>query len=429
MAYGITVDGVTDSVEQGLMASMDRAWGSSFKLRDSYKSAGASINIDTPGAANAKYGPYIWKLPYMQHNALAVLGQKPYESGRRVQMSTSLTAASSAGVVRNGYLTPPQIGSYAQILEPYKLYSITRTMPLGVAKLGEDGRDDLVDWENFLQSESQTFVLNQDQDVLRRIEDAPLVGLGSVPMGSGTAITSTERVGFESIERIISNAAEAAFLPNTYAIPWYNSGSVFSGSGTDLSAYRGNSAAAGSMIDSYVDANYDAGTTSGAATLRPLTLDMIDTMVMTCMPFWSNGENKVANKAIITGYDTIQKISGMSQGLQRFFGWEGVNITVNGINTVPGRQTGFMVNTYNGIPLVPDYNVNRGTVASATSGVGRMYLLDQDSIFVGPLMQPRVNVSENPIMNQSVNRTAVLDYHAEVQAVRLKPLGKILHTE
>ncbi len=429
MAYGISLDNGVSSADRDLIPSMDRAWGPSFKLRDSFKSAGNSINIDTPGAANAKYGPYMFMLPYIQHNALAVMGQKPYESGRRVQMSLSLSSSTSAGTVRNGYLTTPEIGTYAQILEPYKLYSLTRTMPLGVAKLGEDGRDDLVDWDNFLKNEATTLVVNEDQDVLRRIEDAPIVGLGSVPMGSGTSITSTERVGFESIERIISNATEAAFLPDTYAIPWYNSTSTFSGSGTNLAAYRGQTGTTASMIDSYVDANYTPETTTGAATLRPLTLDMIDAAIFATMPYWGTGDNKLNNKAIVTGYDTIQKISGMSSGMQRFFGWEGLNLTVNGINTVPGRQTGVMANTYQGVPLIPDYNVNRGTVAAPTSGIGRMYGIDQDSLFVGPLMQPRVTTSDNAIMNQSVNRMAVFDYHAEVQAVKFKSLFKIIHCE
>jgi len=434
--FGISTDFVPESDADGYgMDSMARAWGSDLNAITSMKSAGASITMETPGAANARYGPKIWQLPYLAHNTLSVLGQKNYESGKRAMLTRSIARNTSAGVVRNNYLTTPAIPEYVQLLEPYKVYSITRTMPLGFAKLGEQGRDDTVDYDQYIMGEGETLTWSEDNDVLRRIEDAPIVGLGSLPQGSAGPITSTERVGFESIERIISNSTEAGFLPDTYAIPWYNSGTaIMSSSGTDLSAYRGQHATqTGTMLDAYVDANYTAGTTSGEATLRELDLTMMDTAYFQTMPYWGTGDNKLSNKAWVTRYDTEQKLSGLIGPYQRLLGTEFINTTVNGVTTAPGRGAGMSVSTYLGLPIIPDNNVESGTVADtnidAQTGVGRVYLLDQNSIYMAPFIAPRVNATDNPIMAQSINRMMVMDYHAEVQCTKFKSLAKIIHLQ
>lgn len=428
MAYGISSDILPSDTDDGIIASMDRAWTPSIMNTTKLASAGVMVDMTTPGAANARFGPYIFVLPYIQHNALAVLGQKPYQSGVRLITDLSIASTTSAGVVRDNVLTSATTPSFAQLLEPYKNYMAIRKMPIGFVQLGADKRDDVVDWENFLKTESQTFVWNQDVDVLRRIEDAPIVGLGSV--APGESITSTERVGFESIERIVSNASEAAHLPDTYAIPWYNSTTLMSGANTNLATYRGQSAAAGSMFDSYVDSNYTESDTAGAATLRPLTMDMMDSMIYACMPYWNNGNNETGGKAFITDYTALQKIGGIIGANNRLLGWEGVNYSVNGVNTVPGRKTGLMVSHYNGIPIIPDYNVEKGVAGEAIgsqSGIGRIYLVDQNTLYMAPEIQPQVETTDSAFVAGGLNRAAMFKYWAELQCRNFKGQGKIIH--
>lgn len=429
MAYGITNDGLYQTGST-MDAVNNLSWGKDAQSYDAMKSAGAGISISTTGAANAIYGPMLHLLPYMKHNTMAVLGEKPYKTGQRFQVSLSLGKGDSTGIVRGGYPTAATLGTYAQVEMPYKLSAIRRLMTLGAKEIGDKNIDDITTWEQFFKAEGETWMWSQNNDLLRRIEDAPIVGNGNAPIGVTGTTQTGERVGFESIDRIISNGTEATFLPNGYAVPWV-ADPAYAGSNSQMATYRDPSASGfvqSSSFDCYVDSNYTSGTTSGAATLRPLTIDMLDSMFMGVMPYWEN--NRSSGKTVITRYDTIQKIQGLVNPLQRFIGSEFVQTGVNGVSTVEGRGAGFQVSTYNGVPLVPDLQVNGGTAADADSGVGRIYMTNQDALYMGVLRQPMITVSDNSIVNNQYVRLADFNKLGETQvsgSMSFKGLGKIIH--
>ena len=76
-------------------------------------------------------------------------------------------------------------------------------------------------------------------------------------------------------------------------------------------------------------------------------------------------------KVILTGYDTLETIQQLLQPQQRFVEMKRVVPGVNGVKGVPGIQGGFMVATYNGVPIIPSKDVQK-------DGSSRMYFLDTD---------------------------------------------------
>lgn len=435
------VIGVTSDGQFPLMATMDdvfsSAWGRDMTEYESHKGGAGAIGIDTSGAFNAVYGPYLQNLAYNAHNTYAVIGQKPYKTGRRFQESLSLDAAATTGIVRGGYAPAPNYGNYVQVEMPYKVSAKRQAMNLGYDQIGEKAIDDVMTWEDFFREEGQTWLWSINNDLLRRVADPRIAGKGSVPVGSSDP-ASTEFVGFESIDRIISNFEEGKFVNGGSAagvnnVPWAMATQLPStDSPAALAKYR-NPAVTGAVADNnfncYVDANYTASQTDGTAELRQLTLAMIDSMFMGVMPYW---DNKTQNKVMITRYDTLQKIQTLLQPQQRYIGQVGAAVNVNGISTVPGRETGFLVSAYNGVPIVPDLMVpgGYGTTAAghAKDGSGNIYLVDTDTLFNGVLQAPVVNISQNPIITGRYTRLCDMFCLGETTVNgKFKGLGKIVH--
>lgn len=137
------------------------------------------------------------------------------------------------------------------------------------------------------------------------------------------------------------------------------------------------------------------------------------------MPYWEN--NSTSGKVLVTGYDTLAKMQMILQPQQRYQGYVDAQFDVNGIKTVQGQNTGFQVATYNGVPLLPDKQVKQ-------DGVSRMFLFDNDIMFMGQLRAPTVELSENSIITGKYIRLCDMNQFGEVQvAGAFKGLGKIVH--
>ena len=410
-------------------------WGVSKNLMEKAKGVG-TIGITTPGAMNATYGPYLQNLQYNKHNTLALLGSKPYRTGYRFQETLSYARSASSGVIRGGYAPDGTIGGYVQIEEPYKVFAKRTPMSLGYLQLGNQNIDDVSTWEEFFRLEGESWLYAQNNDVVRRIEDSQIVGQGQFPAGNTSTITSTEIVGYESIERIISNSDEGQYLPAGQNVPWkLGTGITLPSGGDTLTVYRDPNATGfkgtGIGFDCYVDHNYTSGATDGTATTRQLTLNIIDSLFTAVLPFMEN--NQIGGKTLVTGYDTLQKIQQLLQPQQRFLGYQAAQITDNGVSTLPGQNTGFMVATSNDAALMPDLMIAKGygTTAGghANDGISRIMLFDQAMLYNAELQPITVEMSDNSLINGRYVRMADMHRFGEIQTANgpFKAMGKVLH--
>jgi hypothetical protein len=117
---------------------------------------------------------------------------------------------------------------------------------------------------------------------------------------------------------------------------------------------------------------------------------------------------------------------------QRFDGVGNVEITVNGINTRVGHETGFQVATYIGggvgpIPLIQDSNVVTAGGASIPASNGSIYFLDQNHIELRVAMPQSyfvTNESQFAVIDYAQYRHFIL-YAAELIANRFNCHGKV----
>jgi hypothetical protein len=101
---------------------------------------------------------------------------------------------------------------------------------------------------------------------------------------------------------------------------------------------------------------------------RTFSLDQLDDVFQR---MWELGGNP---KVMLTGYDTLMRLQQLLQAQQRFMEEKRVTPTYNGVKGVPGIEAGFIVATYNGVPIIPSKDVEK-------DGISRVYFLDTDYLY------------------------------------------------
>jgi len=108
---------------------------------------------------------------------------------------------------------------------------------------------------------------------------------------------------------------------------------------------------------------------------RDVSLNLIDDCIQSIRS--NGGEPKV----IIMGHDQYFKLERLLNSQQRYMGQEEFQVGVGSERTFPGTQTGLVLATYMGIPILPDADVAKSTIAtSGAEGGSNILVLDTDYI-------------------------------------------------
>jgi hypothetical protein len=110
---------------------------------------------------------------------------------------------------------------------------------------------------------------------------------------------------------------------------------------------------------------------SSSSTNRNLSLNQLDGLFQ---QLWTRGGNP---KVMLTGYDTLMRVQQLLQSQQRFMDSKRVTPTYNGVKGVPGLEAGFIVATYNGVPIIP----TKDMPTDGSGSISRMYYLDTDYLW------------------------------------------------
>ena len=299
--------------------------------REAYGPAFNFFNKDAPalttttGFWTALFGWKVWSQLNQEANAFGVLKKSPWErSGVRV--ITARAASSGGGVAENGDLPatikPTLLTYYTKPKSIAHTFDVSEVLQF----LGE--RDDgLGDTMKMMREEIGKHHVEMMNVMLLADADTALAGNNA-----------------ESIDRAICSKSEVdgCFTNATY-------GNIYTTIDRTDAAY--------SWADAYVS--------HASGVDRDLTLNLLNTAFTNV---WQNGGRP---KVIMTGYDTLQRIQELLQAQQRFMEVKRIVPTHNGIEGIAGVEGGFMVATYNGVPIIASKNVKQDTIS-------RIYFLDTD---------------------------------------------------
>jgi len=289
--------------------------------------ADAPMLSTTAGIYQAIYGRKVWSQLNQEFNAFSILPKRPWErSGWRV-ITERPSFAKGGGLAENSTLPDTTKPTFQHIAAKPKTIAHTFDMS-ETAMFLADKDDGLGDIRAVLKEEMGKHHAEHINKMLT--ED----------------VTTVAGNDFESLDRVtVGNNSMAASVH-------YDAG--------DEDMYS---------IDRNANTwSYAEDSASATATDRVLSLDHLDEIFRLT---WERGGNP---KVILTGYDTLMRLQQLLQSQQRFLEEKRVTPTYNGVKGVPGIEAGFIVATYNGIPIIPSKDVAKDTLS-------RMYFLDTDYLY------------------------------------------------
>ena len=293
--------------------------------------ADAPLLSTTAGTYQAIYGRKVWSQLNQEFNAFSILPKKPWEkSGWRI-ITAKPSFVKGGGVAENATLPDTTKPTFLHVAAKPKTVAHTFDMS-EVAIFLADKDDGLGDIRQVLKEEMGKHHADHVNQMLTTTVDTPASN------------------DFESLDRLTTD-------PDTI-----NNANGYVSANTDNDMYsitRDGSA-------DFHSAEVSASGTSG--TNRTLSLDHLDTIFQ---QVWTRGGNP---KVIFTGYDTLMRVQQLLQTQQRFMETKRVTPSFNGVKGVPGIEAGFIVATYNGVPIIPSKDVQ-------TDGISRMYYLDTDYLW------------------------------------------------
>ena len=292
----------------------------------------------TAGTYQAIYGRKVWSQLNQEFNAFSILPKKPWDrSGWRV-ITAKPSDTAGGGVAENATLPETQRPTFQHIAAKPKTIAHTFDMSETAIFLA-DKDDGLGDIRSVLKEEMGKHHAEMINKMLTT-DSATLAGNN-----------------LESLDRITGNDGGASG-----GLTSMETGSAAADhcGANDLDIYSIDRSA-----NSWSNAEVSCGADQDAANRRTLSLDHLDEMFQ---KLWIRGGNP---KVMLTGYDTLMRLQQLLQSQQRFMEEKRVTPTYNGVKGVPGIEAGFIVATYNGVPIIPSKDIE-------PDGISRIYYLDTD---------------------------------------------------
>ena len=284
----------------------------------------------TAGTYQAIYGRKVWSQLNQEFNAFSILPKRPWDrSGWRVITDKPNAGVVHGGVAENATLPETVKPTFQHIAAKPK--TIAHTFDMSETAIFLADRDDgLGDIRAVLKEEMGKHHAEMVNKMLLADCDTPALN------------------NFESLDRV--TASDAAM--NT---------SVHVNTAADLDIYSIDRSA-----NTWSDAEVNCDSSGND---RTLSLDQLDTLFQ---QIWERGGNP---KVMLTGYDTLMRLQQLLQSQQRFMEEKRVTPTYNGVKGVPGMEAGFIVATYNGVPIIPTKDMDDD------GNLSKIYYLDTDYLY------------------------------------------------
>ena len=297
----------------------------------------------TGGTYQAIYGRKVWSQLNQEFNAFSILPKKPWDrSGWRV-ITAKPSEVAGGGVAENATLPDTQRPTFQHVAAKPKTIAHTFDMSETAIFLA-DKDDGMGDIRSVLKEEMGKHHAEMINKMLLTDVDTP----------AGNNLESLDRVtaSNSAMELGADDATDHA-------------------AASDLDIY---SISRSGTANTWSDAEVNVAADCAASNQRTMSLDHLDDMFQ---KLWVRGGNP---KVILTGYDTLMRLQQLLQSQQRFMEEKRVTPTYNGVKGVPGMEAGFIVATYNGVPIIPTKDMTKGGPANL-NGLSKMYFLDTDYLY------------------------------------------------
>lgn len=344
----------------------------------------------------AYYGQFDTKLMNeAQQNALRKVDGMPYAEGDFVGLGATTI---QDGEVPNSVQMP--VKEYRQ---PYKDLPFRFDYGMGLQAL--ENKDDTTTKRDYMVKMSENYSDLVDKSLLR-------------PLSAGQSTYGGVETGLNSIARVISSADEVGGSENSVTIT-DDYTAPYGGRAGDFYINGKNST---SPVRDY---NLDGKLVNVGGGV--LSLNDMDKLWRECSVNWKNGSPN--GKMWAMGNIAQQKLAALMKANNVYLDSVYVSKDFNGVRTIPGRDAGFIMNSYLNIPIVQDANISFDFSKKAASAAkyGDIFLLDLDNIWMSMLTPLEVFTVYNPSITQNLQERNVMTMRAELRADRFIGSGRIIN--
>jgi len=297
--------------------------------------ADAPLLSSTAGTYQAIYGRKVWSQLNQEFNAFSILPKKPWErSGWRI-ITDKPSFTVGGGLAENAALPDTTKPDFLHVAAKPK--TIGHSFDLSEVSMFLSDKDDgLGDVRQVLKEEMGKH--HADHINLMLLED--------VDVAAGNNL--------ESLDRLTSDPDKMDDSGSPAHVSAMTKHDIYSITRDGTKDFH--------------SAEVDCAGDKSAGAKRNLSLNQLDGLFQ---QIWTRGGNP---KVMLTGYDTLMRVQQLLQSQQRFMESKRVTPTYNGVKGVPGIEAGFIVATYNGVPLIPSKDVKTDTIS-------RIYYFDTDYLW------------------------------------------------
>lgn len=373
------------------------------------KSAGAATYGDN-GYFNAIYGKQITAGMFMSDNIFTALGARPYNhEGVRIApelASYGLDANGvfqglGAGTVQDGVVPRSVRMPVEELREPIK--SLPFSFNYGFVLQGLENKDDTIAYRDYMDKMAANYSNLADQTIL-----APMSG--GMPLENGIE-TSLQRLG-----RIVSCHEEIGKVENGVTI-----------TAGLASPYGGLTAARGDFYDWRAGgpSNFDSQLVDARDGV--LTIAMMKELWRKCSVNWANSAAP-NNKIWAMGNITQDRLASLMLANNVLLDTVYVQKSFNGVKTIPGRDAGMLLNSFQNVPIIQDGNINFDFTTKKVSSTksGDVSLYDLDHLWMSVLTPVQMFNCDNPAITGILQEVNVMTSNMEVRVDHFIGHGKII---
>ena len=394
---------------------------------------------------NAYMGKEITSAMYSCDNIYTAMGSRPYahegvriayelasygmttkdkamEMGVATQDSTETEffVGAGAGITQEGPIGPNYTMPLGEFREPWKELDFAFDYGLGLQAL-EHKDDDTIQYKAYAEKMAMNF-----SDLIDRTLQRPIYM--KQPLGKDI-YGNTVETSLNSIYRCIASGSEVGktyngvtltadhITPFGGATDRGNTGVVQK---SDFETFRTHTISNGNenALDGQV-VDLEGGV---------MQLGDLKKLKMLCQVNWSDMANP-NNKAIIVSPVIQYKLGALMLANNVHLGQEYASKDFNGVKLMPGREAGYNMNTFEGLPLLMDGNVAFNFQSRRPSAVesGPLTILDFDHIWMSTVTPIELFTVNNPLLNTRYQERNLMHMRCETRVDSFMGSGRIVN--
>ena len=303
-------------------------------------------------------------------------------------------------------------------VEAFKMPSVDLPFPwsYGLMQQALEGKDDTVEYKSFVNLYAQNYSDLADRTILRPLWMKQPVA------ANNNIVKRTAETSMQGISRLIASGSEIGKTYNGVEIT-EDMVSPYGGVNGDFAPYRGyNNEGGDAHVRNFIDGNV-VDMQGDALSLGAMRLAYRQAVLGWDSPS-PNGKGWFMSHIAQDKLGALVEANQQTQ-LNTVY----VSKGLNGVQTLPGRDSGYVMNSYNNMPIIQDGNMafNYDELMPSATRMGDIYALDMNYIWMAVLTPMETWKLNNPATSRDLLEHNLMSSRMNIRANKFLGMAKIVN--